>query len=48
MLVEETFDFYAQDTAGDVWHFGEDVTDYVYDADGNLIGTNSSSAWRAG
>ena len=48
LLVEDTFDFYAQDTAGNVWYFGEDVTNYVYDADGNLIGTNSSSAWRAG
>ena len=48
LLVEETFDFYAQDTAGNVWYLGEDVTNYVYDADGNLIGTNSSSAWRAG
>jgi hypothetical protein len=48
LLVEDTFDFYAQDTAGNVWYFGEDVTNYVYDAGGQLIGTNSSSAWRAG
>ena len=48
LLVEDTFDFYAQDAAGNVWYFGEDVTNYVYDAGGNLIGTNSSSAWRAG
>jgi len=48
LLVEETFDFYAQDTAGNVWYFGEDVTNYLYDAGGNLIGTNSSSAWRSG
>lgn len=48
LLVEDTFDFYAQDTAGNVWYLGEDVTNYVYDAGGNLVGTNSSSAWRAG
>lgn len=47
-LVEETFDFYAQDTDGNVWYLGEDVTNYVYDAMGNLIETNSESAWRAG
>lgn len=47
-LVEKTFDYYAQDTAGNVWYFGEDVTNYVYDADGNLIETNGDSTWRAG
>jgi hypothetical protein len=48
LLVEDTFDYYAQDTAGNVWYFGEDVTNYLYDADDNLIGTNNESAWRAG
>ncbi|WP_282604579.1 PEP-CTERM sorting domain-containing protein [Pelagibius sp. Alg239-R121] len=48
MIVEETFDFYAQDIIGNVWYFGEDVTNFVYDDDGNLIGTNSASSWRAG
>jgi hypothetical protein len=48
VLVEETFDHYAQDTAGNVWYFGEDVTNYRYDAAGNFIGTDSASAWRAG
>lgn len=48
LLVEDTFDYYAQDTAGNVWYFGEDVTNYLYDAVGNLIGTNNASAWRAG
>jgi hypothetical protein len=27
---------------------GEDVTNYHYDAGGNLIGTDNASAWRAG
>ncbi len=48
LLVEETFDFFAQDTLGNVWYFGEDVTNFVYDQDGNLISTNDESAWRAG
>lgn len=48
VLVEDTFDYYAQDTAGNVWYFGEDVTNYRYDEDGNLIGTDSPRAWRAG
>ena len=48
LLVERTFDYFAQDTAGNVWYLGEDVTNFIYDADGNLISTNSSSTWRAG
>lgn len=48
VIVEDTFDYYAQDTAGNVWYFGEDVTNFVYDDDGNLIETNDESAWRAG
>jgi PEP-CTERM motif len=48
-IVEKTFDYYAQDTDGNVWYFGEDVTNYVYDpVTGELIGTNDESAWRAG
>lgn len=48
LLVEETFDHYAQDSQRNVWYFGEDVTNYEYDDQGNLIGTNSASSWRAG
>ncbi|MGB0911520.1 MAG: PEP-CTERM sorting domain-containing protein [Nitrospirales bacterium] len=48
VIVEDTFDYYAQDTTGNVWYFGEDVTNFVYDNDGNLIDTNSSSSWRGG
>ena len=47
-LVEKTFDYFAQDNRGNVWYLGEDVTNYRYDDDGNLIGTDSESAWRAG
>lgn len=48
LLVEATLDYYAQDTGGNVWYFGEDVTNYVYDANDNLVSTNSDSAWIAG
>lgn len=48
LLVEDTFDFFAQDTDGNVWYFGEDVTNYIYDDDDNLIETTDESAWRAG
>lgn len=48
LLVEDTFDYFAQDAAGNVWYFGEDVTNFVYDDEGNLIETNEESAWRAG
>lgn len=48
LLVERTFDYFAQDTAGNVWYMGEDVTNFIYDDDGNLISTNSASAWRSG
>ena len=48
LLVEDTFDFFAQDTAGNVWYFGEDVTNYVYDDEGKLVSTNTGSSWRAG
>lgn len=48
LLVEETRDYFAQDSVGNVWYFGEDVTNFIYDKDGNLIDTNSESAWRAG
>ena len=47
-LVEKTFDYFAQDNRGNVWYLGEDVTNYRYDDDGNLIGTDSESAWLAG
>jgi len=48
LLVEDTLDYYAQDTDGNVWYFGEDVTNYDYDDEGNLIGTDTGSSWLAG
>lgn len=48
LLVEDTFDYYAQDSDGNVWYMGEDVTNFIYDDDGILIETNNASAWIAG
>jgi hypothetical protein len=48
LLVERTKDYFAQDTVGNVWYLGEDVKNFHYDDDGNLIGTDNESAWRAG
>jgi hypothetical protein len=48
LLIEQTFDYYAQDKDGNVWYMGEDVTNYHYDKNGNLTGKDSASAWRAG
>ncbi len=48
ILVERTFDYYAADKDGNVWYFGEDVTNFRYDDAGVLLGTDNKSAWRAG
>jgi hypothetical protein len=48
VLVERTFDYYAADKDGNVWYFGEDVTNFRYDDAGALLGTDNKSAWRAG
>lgn len=42
-LVEDTYDWFAQDTAGNVWYLGEEVRDYE---DGRVVGTAGS--WEAG
>ncbi len=48
VLVEDTFDWYAQDTEGNVWYLGEFSTNFEYDEDGNLVGTNNDGSWEAG
>lgn len=48
LLVERTFDYFAADKDGNLWYFGEDVTNFRYDDAGKLTGTDSDSAWRAG
>ena len=42
-LVEDTYDWYAQDTEGNVWYFGEDTKEYE---NGEVVSTEGS--WEAG
>jgi hypothetical protein len=42
-LIEETYDWYAQDSDGNVWYFGEDSAEYE---DGEVVSTEGS--WEAG
>ena len=44
VLAEDTFDWYAQDDAGNVWYFGEDTKEF--DENGNVVTTEGS--WEAG
>lgn len=48
VLTEETSDWIAWDNYGNVWYFGEDTTEYLYDEDWNLIGASSEGSWQAG
>lgn len=48
VLLESTFDWYAQDNAGNVWYFGEDTTEYLYDDQGNFLATSKEGSWQAG
>jgi hypothetical protein len=48
LIIEDTFDWYAQDTAGNVWYFGEIVVNYEYDDEGNFVGVNHDGEWSAG
>jgi hypothetical protein len=42
-IVEDTYDWYAQDTDGNVWYMGEDTKEYVH---GAVVSTEGS--WEAG
>ena len=42
-VIEDTFDWYAQDRAGNVWYFGEDTTEYE---NGKPVST--AGTWTAG
>ena len=42
-LAEDTFDWYAQDRAGNVWYLGEDTKEYE---EGKVVSTEGS--WEAG
>ena len=43
VVIEDTYDWLAQDKAGNVWYFGEDVSDYQ---DGKL--SSKAGSWEAG
>ena len=43
VVIEDTFDWYAQDAEGNVWYFGEDTREFE-----NGIAVNASGAWEAG
>jgi len=42
-LIEETYDWYAQDDDGNVWYMGEDSTDYA-----NGVPVSTAGSWEAG
>lgn len=48
LLIEDTRDWFAQDTAGNVWYLGELSTEFDYDDEGNQIGSSTEGSWRAG
>jgi hypothetical protein len=43
VLVEDTFDWFAQDVQGNVWYLGEDVTNYE-----NGVPVDKAGSWEAG
>ncbi len=48
LKTEETDDWHAWDNFGNVWYFGEETTEYLYDDEWNLIGTSDEGSWEAG
>lgn len=48
VVLESTFDWYAQDDTGNIWYLGEDTTEYEYDDEGNFLGTSKEGSWEAG
>ncbi len=47
-LIEDTQHWYAQDDRGNVWHMGEAVDEYAYDAQGNMLEVTHEGSWEAG
>ena len=48
VLTEHTLDYFAQDTAGNVWYMGEASTEFLFDDEGNPTGTSTAGSWQAG
>ncbi|MCM2272193.1 MAG: hypothetical protein NDJ18_06540 [candidate division Zixibacteria bacterium] len=42
-LIEDTYDWYAQDSSGNVWYFGEDTKEYE-----NGVVVSTEGSWEAG
>jgi hypothetical protein len=47
-LTEETYDWYALDNLGNVWYFGEETVEYLYDDEWIQIGSTTEGSWEAG
>ncbi|MGH9260775.1 MAG: hypothetical protein ACRD08_12915 [Acidimicrobiales bacterium] len=45
VLIEDTYDWYAQDDAGNVWYLGEDTKEYE---NGQVVSTEGSWEWGVG
>ena len=48
LLVEFTLDWYAQDSAGNIWYCGEDTEAYEYNDEGDVIDISTEGSWEAG
>jgi hypothetical protein len=47
-LLEDTTDWYGQDNGGNVWYFGENTIEYLFDDAGHPIGATREGSWQAG
>jgi hypothetical protein len=48
VLLEDTFDWFAQDLCGNVWYFGEETVAFEYDDDWNFIESTTEGSWEGG
>ena len=48
VLLETALDWHAQDNAGNIWYFGEDTTEFLFDDQGNPTGSSKEGSWEAG
>ena len=48
IMLEDTFDWFAQDQWGNVWYFGEDTVEFEYDDEWNPVGSTTAGSWEAG
>jgi hypothetical protein len=48
VLLEDTTDWFGQDNGGNVWYFGEDTIEYLFDDAGHPIGATREGSWQAG